>query len=164
LIRAVYVLGKHNGLLYSREYAEPVSRDVHADSLLDFSKILSTKHLREQIEFMDFTTSRLYYSINEGYAFFVVCDKADDRQEITEKVQQLVTVFIEEFKPPIEEGRPIERLDNFIDSLVVSTAKVNILGFAGVGKATITHLLRGEILPLEFSRIGDIDNWKGENS
>ncbi|MGV9168734.1 MAG: ADP-ribosylation factor-like protein [Promethearchaeia archaeon] len=149
MIRGVYVLGKHNSILHSKEYAEPVSRDALIDFLLNLSEFLSTQNLGDQIEFMNLATSRLYYSVNGEYTFLLVADKADDMEQITNKIEQLETVFMEEFKPSIEAGRAIEGLDNFIDSLAVTMVKVAILGFAGVGKTTTLHLLRGETLPLK---------------
>ncbi|MBD3158238.1 MAG: GTP-binding protein [Candidatus Lokiarchaeota archaeon] len=149
MIRGVYLLGPHNSLLHSKEYVEPASREALIDFLLNLTEFLSTQDLGDQIEFMNLATSRLYYSVNGDYTFLLVADKADDMEQITEKIQQLETVFMEKFVPVYEAGKAIEGLDNFIDSLAVTMVKVAILGFAGVGKTTTLHLLRGETLPLK---------------
>jgi len=77
-----------------------------------------------------------------------VADKADDANQIEEKMGELVESFMRDYANLAVANQALEGFDDKVDEIAVTMVKVAILGFAGVGKTTTLHLLRGETIPL----------------
>ncbi|MFW9887863.1 MAG: ADP-ribosylation factor-like protein, partial [Candidatus Thorarchaeota archaeon] len=77
-----------------------------------------------------------------------IADKADDAVQIEDKMTQMVETFMKDFANLAAAKQPLDGFDAKVDEIAVTMVKVAILGFAGVGKTTTLHLLRGETLPL----------------
>jgi small GTP-binding protein len=97
---------------------------------------------------MSFSTARVFYASRQSFIFIFTADKADDTAQIEERMAQLVEAFMKDFAALAEANLPLEGLDAKVDEIAVTMVKVAILGYAGVGKTTTLHLLRGETLPL----------------
>ncbi|MHA2424786.1 MAG: ADP-ribosylation factor-like protein [Candidatus Thorarchaeota archaeon] len=148
MIRSVYILERTGNIVFTKEYAEIESRQTLVEFLVNLTSFLGTLDLEGKTEFMNLSTSRFFYAVREEYTFVFIADKADDSIQIEEKVAQLVDTFMREY---VEMARTHQSLDGFdekVDEIAVTMVKVAILGFAGVGKTTTLHLLRGETLPL----------------
>ena len=78
----------------------------------------------------------------------IVADKADDSSQIEEKIGQLIDSFMRDYANLALANQSLDGFDAKVDEIAVTMVKVAILGFAGVGKTTTLHLLRGETLPL----------------
>ena len=74
--------------------------------------------------------------------------EADDAVQIEDKMTQMVETFMKDFANLATAKQPLDGFDSKVDEIAVTMVKVAILGFAGVGKTTTLHLLRGETLPL----------------
>ncbi|MFX0046457.1 MAG: ADP-ribosylation factor-like protein, partial [Candidatus Hermodarchaeota archaeon] len=92
--------------------------------------------------------SRIFYAQRDMFTFVFIADKADDTVQIEDKMTQLVETFMNEFANLATAKQPLDGFDAKVDEIAVTMVKVAILGFAGVGKTTTLHLLRGETLPL----------------
>ena len=148
MIRSIYMLEGTGNIVFTKEYAEIESRATLVEFLVNLTSFLGTVGLEGKTEFMNLSTSRFFYAVRDEFTFIFIADKADDFSQIEEKVGQLVDIFMKEY---IEMARTHQSLDGFdekVDEIAVTMVKVAILGFAGVGKTTTLHLLRGETLPL----------------
>jgi small GTP-binding protein len=148
VIRSVYILGQQSNLVYSKEYATSESKASLIEFLVNLSQFLGTLDLEAKTEHMNLSVSRIFYRVMDAYTFVFIADKADDADQIEEKIGELVDVFMRDFAHLTAAGQPLDGFDEKVDEIAVTMVKVAILGFAGVGKTTTLHLLRGETLPL----------------
>ena len=148
MIRGVYVLGQQGNMVYTKEYAESDSKDKMIEFLVNLTLFLNSIDLEGNTEFMNLSVSRVFYAIRDVFTFIFVADKADDSTQIEEKMGQLMTAFIKDYSSLALANQPLDGFDATVDEIAVTMVKVAILGFAGVGKTTTLHLLRGETLPL----------------
>ena len=148
MIRGVYILGQQGNVVYTKEYAESDSKEKMIEFLVNLTLFLNSIDLEGNTEFMNLSVSRVFYAIRDVFTFVFVADKADDSTQIEEKMGQLMTAFIKDFSSLALANQPLDGFDATVDEIAVTMVKVAILGFAGVGKTTTLHLLRGETLPL----------------
>lgn len=148
MIRSIYILGEHSNIVYSKEYAKTESKEDLIEFLVNLSQFLKTVDLEGKTEHMNVSMSRFFYSIQANYTFVFIADKADDSSQIEEKMGQLVDIFMREFASLPDPTQQLDGFDEKVDEIAVTMVKVAILGYAGVGKTTTLHLLRGETLPL----------------
>jgi small GTP-binding protein len=148
MIRSVYVLGEQGNMLYSKDYAKSESKADLVEFLINLTQFLRTVDLENKTEFMNVAISRIFFAQRETFTFMFVADKADDSTQIEEKMEQLVDSFMRDYANLAAANQPLDGFDDKVDEIAVTMVKVAILGFAGVGKTTTLHLLRGETLPL----------------
>lgn len=148
MIRGVYVLGEQENMIYSKEYTKSETRADLVEFLVNLTHFLKTMELESKTEFMNVAGSRIFYSQREPFIFIFVADKADDASQIEEKMGQLVDSFMRDYSNLALANQSLQGFDEKVDEIAVTMVKVAILGFAGVGKTTTLHLLRGETLPL----------------
>jgi small GTP-binding protein len=148
MIRSVYVLGEQGNMLYSKDYAKSESKADLVEFLVNLTHFLRTVDLENKTEFMNVAISRIFFAQRDNFTFMFVADKADDATQIEEKMTQLVESFMRDYANLAIANQPLDGFDEKVDEIAVTMVKVAILGFAGVGKTTTLHLLRGETLPL----------------
>ncbi len=148
MIRSIYILGPQSNMVYSKEYAKSESRDTIIEFLVNLAHFLGSVDLESKTEYMSFSTARIFYTVRRDFTFIFMADKADDAAQIEERMGQLVTTFMKDFASLADANLPLDGLDAKVDEIAVTMVKVAILGYAGVGKTTTLHLLRGETLPL----------------
>jgi len=148
LIRSVYILGQEDDVVFSKEYARSESKSDLVEFLVNLAQFLKSVDLEGQTEFMNVSISRIFYAQRDMFTFVFIADKADDTVQIEDKMTQLVDTFMNEFANLATAKQPLDGFDAKVDEIAVTMVKVAILGFAGVGKTTTLHLLRGETLPL----------------
>ncbi len=135
-------------MLYSKEYAKSESKGPLVEFLVNLSQFLRNVNLEGKTEFMNVAVSRVFYAQRSAFTFVFVADKADDSTQIEDKMTQLIETFMSDFANIAIAKQPLDGFDAKVDEIAVTMVKVAILGFAGVGKTTTLHLLRGETLPL----------------
>ncbi|RDE17309.1 MAG: hypothetical protein C4K49_03265 [Candidatus Thorarchaeota archaeon] len=148
MIRSIYILGPQSNMVYSKEYAKSDSRETLVEFLVNLAHFLGSVDLESKTEYMSFSTARIFYTVRRDFTFIFMADKADDAAQIEERMGQLVTTFVKDFAPLADANLPLDGFDAKVDEIAVTMVKVAILGYAGVGKTTTLHLLRGETLPL----------------
>ncbi|TFG31619.1 GTP-binding protein [Candidatus Thorarchaeota archaeon] len=148
MIRGVFVLGEQGNMIYSKEYAKGDSKANMVEFLVNLTHFLKTIDLEDKTEYMNVNISRIFYSKKDPFTFMFVADKADDANQIEEKMGELVDSFMREYANLALANQSLDGFDAKVDEIAVTMVKVAILGFAGVGKTTTLHLLRGETLPL----------------
>ncbi|MHA2158978.1 MAG: ADP-ribosylation factor-like protein [Candidatus Thorarchaeota archaeon] len=148
MIRSVYVLGDQGNMLYSKDYAKSDSKANLVEFLVNLTHFLKTVDLENKTEYMNVAVSRIFFAMRDTFTFMFIADKADDATQIEEKMIQLIDSFMRDFANLALANQPLDGFDEKVDEIAVTMVKVAILGFAGVGKTTTLHLLRGETLPL----------------
>ena len=148
MIRRVYVLGEQGNMLYSKDYAKSESKADLVEFLVNLTHFLRTVDLENKTEHMNVASSRIFFAQRDSFTFVFIGDKADDATQIEEKMIQLVDSFMRDYANLAMANQPVDGFDEKVDEIAVTMVKVAILGFAGVGKTTTLHLLRGETLPL----------------
>lgn len=148
MIRSVYVLGEQGNMLFSKDYAKSESKADLVEFLVNLTHFLKTVDLEDKTEFMNVAVSRIFFAQRNTFIFMFVADKADDPAQMDEKMGQLVDSFMRDYANLAQANQPLDGFNEKVDEIAVTMVKVAILGFAGVGKTTTLHLLRGETLPL----------------
>ncbi len=148
MIRNVCILGELGNVVYMKEYAESQTKDRLLDFLVNLSQFISNEEFDGKTEHMNLPSTRIYYTKRDSFTFVFVADRADDPAQIEEKTEQLVERFMKDYANLALASQPLDGFDEVVDEIAVTMVKVAILGFAGVGKTTTLHLLRGETLPL----------------
>ncbi|MGY5862962.1 MAG: ADP-ribosylation factor-like protein [Candidatus Thorarchaeota archaeon] len=148
MIRSVYVLGEQGNMLYFKDYAKSESKANLVEFLVNLTHFLKTVDLEDKTEYMNVAISRIFFAKRDTFTFTFIADKADDATQIEEKMVQLVDSFMRDYANLALANQPLDGFDEKVDEIAVTMVKVAILGFAGVGKTTTLHLLRGETLPL----------------
>ncbi|MCK5264607.1 MAG: GTP-binding protein [Candidatus Thorarchaeota archaeon] len=148
MIRGVYVLGEQGNMIYSKEYAKSDSKASMVEFLVNLAHFLKTVDLEEKTEYMNASIARIFYAQRSTFTFMFVADKADDANQIEDKMGELVESFMRDYANLAQANQALEGFDDKVDEIAVTMVKVAILGFAGVGKTTTLHLLRGETIPL----------------
>lgn len=144
----MYVLGEQGNMIYSKEYARSEPKESLVEFLVNLSQFLKTVDMEEKTEHMNAAITRIFYAKRHPFTFMFVADKADDTTQIDEKMGQMVDFFMKDYANLALANQPLDGFDEKVDEIAVTMVKVAILGFAGVGKTTTLHLLRGETLPL----------------
>jgi len=148
VIRSVYILENTGNIVFTKEYADSATNQTQIEFLINLTTFLDTIDLEDKTEFMNLAISRFFYAAREEFTFVFTADKADDANQIEEKIGQLIDIFMSDFVQLARAHQPLEGFQEKVDEIAVTMVKVAILGFAGVGKTTTLHLLRGETLPL----------------
>ncbi len=148
MIRSVYLLGEQGNMLFFKDYAKSESKADLVEFLVNLTHFLKTVDLEDKTEFMNVAVSRIFFAQRNTFTFMFVADKADDPAQMEEKMSQLVDAFMRDYANLALANQPLDGFNEKVDEIAVTMVKVAILGFAGVGKTTTLHLLRGETLPL----------------
>ena len=148
VIRGVYILGQQGEMIFSKEYAKSEHKDSLIEFLVNLTQFIRAVELDGNVESMGVSSWRIFYALKDVFTFVFIADKADDSAQIKGKMSDLIEKFMKDFAPLAIANQPLDGLDAIVDEIAVTLVKVAILGFAGVGKTTTLHLLRGETLPL----------------
>ncbi len=148
MIRGIYILGQESNMVYSKEYATSDSKSALIEFVVSLAEFLSSVNLEQKTESMGLALARIFYTVHDPFTFVFIADKADDPAQIEERMGQVVDIFMKDFARLAEANQPLDGFEAKVDEIAVTMVKVAILGYAGVGKTTTLHLLRGETLPL----------------
>ncbi|NHI91114.1 MAG: GTP-binding protein [Candidatus Lokiarchaeota archaeon] len=105
------------------------------------------------IESLTFKTLKFVYGYFGDIFIVLIVDKEDDEQIIKSKIRAVGEAFLLKFGNILEnwDGNA-EKFNDFNDiivSVIKSVLKIVLLGPPGVGKTTISKLLKGETIPIE---------------
>jgi small GTP-binding protein len=87
----------------------------------------------------------------------VVCaDLEDEDAQVNSKISRIRVQFIEDFGTTIEDGSwrgnrsVFKSFEKVLDNIILGAIKVSIIGFGGVGKTSLLHLICGKDINLEY--------------
>jgi small GTP-binding protein len=154
--------------LFFRNYGDTeVDRDLLSGFLSAFSGFM--KEISQSDIKSTATEDFKYFYTIVGSIIIVVCaDLQDDDARINSKINTIRAKFFDEYGSVVESGswngdRSIfESFEKAIDNVVLGAVKVSIIGYGGVGKTTLLHLICGKDIDLEYvpTITADIANYE----
>jgi len=151
MIREMHITNYEGKTIYRRVFTQ--STDINID-LMYQTLIAATLKMREgEVERTDIVRYRFGYLKSSGMIFFTLFDRANIEEECNESVMTLAQKFLERFKDRLYNlSKSDLELFDFDAKFIVKLLPVKLAfaGFGGVGKTTMTKLLRQEEVPLEY--------------
>ncbi len=155
MIYEVYILfGKNKVQLYHHALEKlPIDNPKLVSGFLIALTNFATEIGENVIESLTFKTLKFVYSYFKDVFVTFVVDKEDEEALIKDKIRSVGEAFLLKYKPMLDEWDGDESVfDDFTDilkSVIKSILKIVLLGAPGVGKTTISKLLKGETIPVE---------------
>ncbi|MHA1784526.1 MAG: ADP-ribosylation factor-like protein [Candidatus Helarchaeota archaeon] len=152
LLREIFIL-KEKQNIYKREYGESITLEALSPilvSLIDFLKDAK----EDTIEFMNIINFKIAYAtdIAHNLLFIFITDLTDDNENIEEQLEIYKYEFFSRFENIIDDNADFSvyaSFDDVSDQIFKELRpKIALIGFSGVGKTTITRLIRAEDIPM----------------
>ncbi len=155
MIQHVNILTIDGKSLLFREYgATKVDQDLLAGFLSAFSGFMM-EISQSEIKSTVTGKSKFIYSMAQDIIVVICADIADKDDEIIPKLETILNKFIEQYGHYLTNEWNGERsifntFSDEIDKLILGPIKVSVLGYGGVGKTTLTRLIIGKEVNLEY--------------
>ncbi|MHA1271890.1 MAG: ADP-ribosylation factor-like protein [Promethearchaeota archaeon] len=170
MIQYCNILTKEGKSLLFRNYGESdVDRDLLAGFLSAFSGFIK-EISQSEIKSTSTEDYKYYYTIIENIIIVVCTDLEDDDNTVNAKIEKIKNEFLKKYGKMIKDGswggnRSIFKdFEKELDKIILGAIKVSIIGFGGVGKTTLLHLICGKEINLEYvpTLTADIGNFEGD--
>ncbi len=156
MILYINILTKDGKSLLFRNYGDSeIDRDLLAGFLSAFSGFM--KEISQSDIKSTATDDFKYYYTIIGEMIIVVCtDLEDDDAAVNKKITSIRSRFLEKYGKMVEEGSwdgnrtYFEPFEKVLDTIILGALKVSIIGFGGVGKTSLLHLICGKDINLEY--------------
>ncbi|NVM55249.1 MAG: GTP-binding protein [Candidatus Helarchaeota archaeon] len=153
LRQVIVLLGKTP--IFKREYGRSLSWEALSPILNSLTDFL--QHSNEDIvEFMNIVNMKVCYATSKYYNVLVifVTDQTDKEENIKEETINIRDIFVNKFSEVLLQGNydteTYESLRHDTDEAFRELRpKIALIGFSGVGKTTITRLIRAEEIPMK---------------
>ncbi len=170
MIQFVNVLTKDGKSLIFRNYGDTeVDRDLLAGFLSAFSGFMK-EISQSDIKSTATDHFKYCYTIVGSVIIVVSADLDDEDAQLNSKINSISSKFTEKYGKIIEDGswggnRSIfNEFEKTLDNIILGAIKVAIIGYGGVGKTTLVHLICGKDTNLEYmpTITADIANYENE--
>ncbi|MHA1380150.1 MAG: ADP-ribosylation factor-like protein [Candidatus Helarchaeota archaeon] len=152
MLREIIILkGKYQ--IFKRTYGEGISIQALSPilvSLIDFLKDAKDNSL----EFMNIINFKIAYAteIDHNLLFIFITDLTDDNENIGQQLEIIRDEFFSRYESIIDLNQDPSAFESFNDVadevFKELRPKIALVGFSGVGKTTITRLIRAEDIPM----------------
>ena len=169
MIQYINILTKNGKSLIFRNYGETeIDRDLLAGFLSAFSGFIK-EISQSDIKSTSTEDYKYYYTIIRKILIVLCTDLEDDDAVINSKINTIRGKFMETYGKIIEEGSWRGNRSIFLDfekeldNIILESIKVSIIGFGGVGKTSLLHLICGKKINLEYvpTVTADITSYDG---
>jgi len=153
MLRKVYILKKLE-IIYERAFGKALSENEFGTIFPDIIRESFTKMGKDTGVYNYFKYNISYIIDKETeYAFLFISGLNDDFDRLQLELIRLRNEFFNIFEDSLQENlesSTLEIIDPLIDSIHRNLKpKISLVGFSGVGKTTITKLIRAEEIPME---------------
>ena len=154
--------------LFFRNYGESdVDRDLLSGFLSAFSGFIK-EISQSEIKSTATEDFKYFYTIVGSLIIVVCADLEDDDAYVNSKINSIRAKFLDEYGIVVESGSwrgdrsVFNGFEKAIDNVVLGAVKVSIIGYGGVGKTTLLHLICGKDVDLEYipTITADIANYE----
>lgn len=153
LRQVIILLGKTT--IFKRDYGKSLSWEALSPILNSLTDFLQQSN-EDIIEFMNIVNMKVCYATAKYHNTLVIfiTDQTDKEENIKEQTIHIRDVFIKKFSESLLNGNYNTEI---YDSIRYNTdeafrelrPKIALVGFSGVGKTTITRLIRAEEIPMK---------------
>lgn len=170
LIQYINILTKDGKSLLFRNYGTTdVDRDLLAGFLSAFSGFMK-EISQSDIKSTQTEDFKYFYTIIDPIIIVVATDLEDDDATVNSKILSIRAKFMEKYAKILEGDKwtgnrtIFYEFERELDNLILGAIKISILGYGGVGKTTLTKLICGEDVDLEYvpTITADIASYEGD--
>ncbi|MBY9010177.1 MAG: GTP-binding protein [Candidatus Lokiarchaeota archaeon] len=153
MLRKVYILNMDK-VVYKRDFGKGLSEQEFNTIVPDIIREAFSKRGKE-IGVYDYFKYKISYIIDKStnYTFMFISGLSDDFERLQTELIRFKNEFISMFGEVMNEeldNSILEIINPVIDNIHRNLKpKISLVGFSGVGKTTITKLIRAEEIPLE---------------
>jgi small GTP-binding protein len=156
MIQHVNILTQDGKSLLFREYgATKVDHDLLAGFLSAFSGFMM-EISQSEIKSTVTGNSKFIYSMADKIIVVICADEIDKDDDISPKLELIINSFVKKYGKTVNgsswngDRTLFTPFIDEIDKLILGPIKVSIIGYGGVGKTTITRLIVGKDVDLEY--------------
>jgi len=141
-------------LLYYRHFGKALKKDIFGSLVQDLMKEAFAKE-GTQVEYHDYYKYRISYVSEKGQEliFLFVTGLTDNFDNIKKELIKCKKEFLNLFEDILQhkyDSKTFEVFDPTIDAIHRNLRpKISLVGFSGVGKTTITRLIKAEEIPMQ---------------
>jgi len=153
MLRKVYIL-KNLEIIYEREFGKALSESEFRTIIPDIIRESFTK-MGKGTGVYNYFKYKISYIIDKetGYTFLFISGLSDDFDRLQVELIRLKNEFLNIFEDLLQESLEssiLEKIDPLTESIHRNLKpKISLIGFSGVGKTTITKLIKAEEIPVE---------------